>query len=359
MHVMTVLGARPQFIKAAVVSKALAKEPDIRETLLHTGQHFDSNMSDVFFEELEIPTPAFNLNICGGHHGQMTGRMLEAIESILISARPDMVLVYGDTNSTLAGALAATKLHIPVAHVEAGLRSFNRRMPEEINRVLTDQVSNVLFAPTLTAVRNLGNENIGADSIHLVGDVMYDAVLHFRQFAAQRSKVVEALNLKGNAYVLCTIHRAENTNDLTRLGNIFSALLQLAQDIPVVLPLHPRTLSILRESNINFGGSENLRLIEPVGYFDMMQLEAAASVIVTDSGGVQKEAFFHRIPCVTLREETEWLELLESGWNRLAPPTDPESVLAVIQNAIGTVGKEIELYGEGAASRRIVQILNQ
>lgn len=354
---MTVLGARPQFIKAAVVSKALAREPGIRETLLHTGQHFDANMSDVFFRELEILTPAYNLNICGGHHGEMTGRMLEAIESILMSASPDMVLVYGDTNSTLAGALAAAKLHIPVAHVEAGLRSFNRRMPEEINRVLTDQLSDVLFAPTPAAVRNLKNEHVRADSIHLVGDVMYDAVLHFRELAAQRSRIVDTLNLKGAPYVLCTIHRAENTDDPTRLERIFSSLLRLAQSIPVVLPLHPRTLSVLRKSNIHPEGHENLRLIDPVGYFDMMQLEAAASVIVTDSGGVQKEAYFHRVPCVTLREETEWHELLDTGWNRLAPPGDPESVLTAIQAAIGTVGKEIELYGEGAASQRIARRL--
>jgi UDP-GlcNAc3NAcA epimerase len=285
--------------------------------------------------------------------------MMKELEKLILKNSYDLVLVYGDTNSTLAGALAAAKLHIPVAHVEAGLRSFNRRMPEEINRILTDQISDILFAPTPAAVRHLEDENFRADSIHLVGDVMYDAVLHFRQCAARQSRILDTLNLAGHAYVLCTIHRAENTNDLIRLRNIFSALLQLAQDIPVVLPLHPRTLSVLNAENIDLHEHRNLRLIEPVGYFDMMQLEAASSVIVTDSGGVQKEAFFHRVPCVTLREETEWVELIESGWNQLAPPTGSQSVLAAIKRAIGSVGKESDVYGEGSASRRIVQTIKK
>ncbi len=357
MHIMTVLGARPQFIKAAMVSKAIAQNGTMRETLLHTGQHFHLNMSDVFFKELDIPEPKFNLGIRGGPHGEMTGRMLEATEEVLLRTRPDLVLVYGDTNSTLAGALAAAKLHIPIAHVEAGLRSFNRRIPEEINRVLTDHVSDMLFAPTQISVRNLEAENIPTDTIHLVGDVMYDAALHFKDMARQRSKILSRLNLAGRPYILCTVHRAENTNEPFYLRNIFSALRSLAQDIPVVFPLHPRTLSVVVDANIDAYTHPNLLVIEPVGYLDMVQLESAATLVVTDSGGVQKEAFFHRVPCVTLREETEWVELIETGWNRLAPPHDAESILTAIQNAIGTVGQESELYGEGNAASRIMKAL--
>lgn len=357
MHIMTVLGARPQFIKAAMISNAIAGETSMHETLLHTGQHFDANMSDVFFQELNIPAPTFNLQIRGGRHGEMTSRMLEDTEAILVDTRPDVVLVYGDTNSTLAGALAAAKLHIPVAHVEAGLRSFNRRMPEEINRVLTDHMSDVLFAPTPAAVRNLDNENIPAETVHLVGDVMYDAVLHFSDLARERSRIVRHLNLAGRPYVLCTVHRAENTNELASLRNIFSALGSLARHVPVVLPLHPRTVAILASSHIDIPVHPNFLVIEPLGYLDMMQLEAAAALIVTDSGGVQKEAYFHRVPCVTLRRETEWVELLESGWNCLAPPDDPEAMLDTIQGAIGSVGKEDGLYGDGHAAQRIVEVL--
>lgn len=356
MHVMTVLGARPQFIKAAMVSRELARKPGIRETLLHTGQHFDLNMSDIFFQELEIPAPAYHLNICGGNHGEMTGRMLETIERILISDRPDLVLVYGDTNSTLAGALAAAKLHIPVAHVEAGLRSFNPRMPEEINRILTDHVSDMLFAPTAMAMQNLRNENFAEDSMFLVGDVMYDAVLHFRDIAFRRSDILASARLQEREYVLCTIHRAENTGDLGRMRTIFSAILQLSQHIPVVLPLHPRTRSVIRDAGIDLQKHEHLRLLDPVGYFDMTRLEAAASVIVTDSGGVQKEAFFHRVPCVTLRDETEWTELVRSGWNQVVPPDNVESILTAIRNAIGSAGADCELYGQGDAA---VQIANR
>lgn len=357
MRVMTVLGARPQFIKAAMVSKAMAAEGTIHETLLHTGQHFDANMSDVFFEELGIPVPAFNLHIHQGRHGTMTGRMLEGIEEILLQRRPDLVLVYGDTNSTLAGALAAAKLHIPVAHVEAGLRSFNRHMPEEINRILTDHIATVLFSPTQTAVRNLENEGIAKEAVHLVGDVMYDAVLHFRELVRRRSGIMDRLGLKGRPYVLCTIHRAENTDDRSHLRNLFSALASVARTIPVVLPLHPRTLSVLSASDIDANPHPDLRVIEPLGYLDMMQLEAAAALIVTDSGGVQKEAFFHRVPCVTLRHETEWVELLEAGWNRLAPPDDTESIVTAIRDAIGSAGRSIDLYGDGDAARRIVDVL--
>jgi UDP-GlcNAc3NAcA epimerase len=357
MHIMTVLGARPQFVKAAMVSNAIAVDKTMRETLLHTGQHFDANMSEVFFRELGIPAPAFNLHVRQRRHGGMTGHMLDGIEAILVETRPDVVLVYGDTNSTLAGALAAAKLQIPVAHVEAGLRSFNRRMPEEINRVLTDHVSDALFAPTPAAVRNLANENIAGDHVHLVGDVMYDAVLHFRERARQQSGIADRLQLGERSYVLCTIHRAENTNDPAILRSIFAALASLARIIPVVLPLHPRTLSMLVADGIEMLAHPGLQLIEPVGYLDMMQLEASAALIVTDSGGVQKEAYFHRVPCVTLRRETEWVELVEAGWNRLVPPDEPEAILAAVQDAIGSIGRDEAIYGNGDAASRIVDIL--
>lgn len=357
MRIITVLGARPQFIKAAMVSKAIAAEPALHETLLHTGQHFDANMSGVFFEELGIPEPACNLRIRQSRHGAMTGRMLEGVETILLEEKPDLVLLYGDTNSTLAGALAAAKLHIPVAHVEAGLRCFNRRMPEEINRVLTDHLSAALFAPTQAAVRNLANENIAGEAVHLVGDVMYDAVLHFRELSRRRSAILDRLDLDARPYVLCTIHRAENTDDPSRLRKLFSVLASVARAIPVVLPLHPRTLSMLRAARIDAKPHPDVRVIEPLGYLDMMRLEGAAALIVTDSGGVQKEAFFHHVPCVTLRHETEWAELLEAGWNRLAPPDDFQRMLAAIQEAIGSVGKSVALYGDGDAARRIVEVL--
>ncbi|MDB5773381.1 MAG: wbpI [Burkholderia sp.] len=358
MNIFTVVGARPQFIKAAVVSHAMQRVPDMRETLLHTGQHFDANMSTVFFDELGIPTPEFNLDIHGGHHGDMTGRMLEGIERMLLAHRPDMVLIYGDTNSTIAGALAAAKLHIPVAHVEAGLRSYNRRMPEEINRVLADHASDLLFAPTQTAVRNLAQEGITGDKVLLTGDVMYDAALHFKEIAFARSAILRRLDLSDRPYVLCTIHRAENTDDLARLRNIFTALDMLAREIHVVLPMHPRTVAVLAKAGFDHSFHRNLQMIEPIGYLDMVRLESSAALIVTDSGGVQKEAFFQRVPCVTLRDETEWVELVEAGWNRLAPPKNPQLVLDAMRDAIGTDGENLPLYGTGDAALNIVRALN-
>jgi UDP-GlcNAc3NAcA epimerase len=357
MHILTIVGARPQFIKAAVVSSVLEQDADVRHTLLHTGQHFDANMSAVFFEELGIRAPQCNLAIHGGGHGEMTGRMLEGIECILRDEQPDYVLVYGDTNSTLAGALAAAKLHIPVAHVEAGLRSFNRRMPEEINRVLTDHLSDPLFAPTETAVRNLGAEGMAGNKVRLVGDVMYDVALHFKELAVARSRILTRLRLIDQPYVLCTMHRAENTDDLSRLRNIFIALNRLAKDIRVVVPLHPRTLAVLAGAGVDLSAVPDLIVIDPVGYLDMVRLESAATLIATDSGGVQKEAFFHHVPCVTLRDETEWVELVDAGWNRLAPPESPDMVLSAMRSAIGSAGKDITLYGAGDAAIRIVGTL--
>jgi UDP-GlcNAc3NAcA epimerase len=359
MKVLTVVGARPQFVKAAVVSRALTRFPGVREVMVHTGQHYDANMSDVFFSELGIPRPDYQLDVRSGGHGEQTGRMLAAIEAVLLEEQPDWVLVYGDTNSTLAGALAAAKLHIPVAHVEAGLRSFNRRMPEEINRVLTDHVAAVHFVPTGTAVGHLAREGIEGETVHVVGDVMYDAALYYGARADEVSAAPQGFGLQPGGYVLATVHRAENTDDPGRLRAIFDALGALAREIPVVLPLHPRTRTALeREGELERVEGE-LRLLPPLGFLDMVALERAASLIATDSGGVQKEAFFYRVPCVTLRDETEWTELVEMGWNRLAPPIAAERVLNTLRAALldGPQGGEEQPYGDGHSAERIAGIL--
>lgn len=350
--IVTVLGARPQFIKAAVVSHAFAAQ-GIKESIIHTGQHFDTNMSDVFFDELGIPKPAHHLGIGGGSHGQNTGRMIEGIEQVLMAEQPDWVLVYGDTDSTLAGALAAVKLHIPVAHVEAGLRSFNRRMPEEINRVLTDHAASLLFAPTQAAVQHLATEGITGRSVQCVGDVMYDTALYYGQRAQDRSDVLERLGLQSKAYTLATIHRAENTDDPARLGAIFSGFASFSGTI--VLPLHPRTRTRLESFGLTF--PPNVQLIDPVGYLDMVMLERNACLIATDSGGVQKEAFFHRVPCITLRDETEWMELVDAGWNRLATPINAEGVAAAMTSALDNQGNDIQPYGTGNAAELIAKTL--
>jgi UDP-GlcNAc3NAcA epimerase len=355
--IVTVLGARPQFIKAAAVSHALLEVAGMEETLVHTGQHFDANMSDVFFDELGIPAPKHNLGIGGGRHGAMTGRQLASIEAVLIDERPDAVLVYGDTNSTLAGALAASKLHIPIAHVEAGLRSFNRRMPEEVNRVLTDHVSHWLFAPTDTAMANLAREGIAAARCALVGDVMLDASVRFRERAREQSNILGRVGVAVGEFVLATVHRAENTDDPARFNAILDALRAVSEQRPVVWPVHPRVRETMAERGAEMLASGRIRLIDPVGYLDMVMLESSAAVVATDSGGVQKEAFFFRVPCVTLRDETEWVELVESGWNRLAPPCDAASVAGAVLGAIGTCGAEVQPYGAGDAASRIAQRL--
>lgn len=356
MKVVTVIGARPQFIKAAAVSRVLRK--DYTEILVHTGQHYDQNMSDIFFEELEIPKPDYNLGIGSASHGAQTGRMLEVVESVLLKESPDWVLVYGDTNSTLAGALAAVKLHIPVAHVEAGLRSHNRRMPEEINRVLTDHSADMLFAPTLTAVENLRREGIPENKIYLVGDVMYDAALYYGTRAEQISNILDKLELEPGKYILATVHRAENTDDPARLKAIFEGLARAARELPVVLPLHPRTRAALEQEELLEKVTDFIKIIKPVGYLDMVMLEKNARLVATDSGGVQKEAFFYRVPCVTLREETEWVELVELGWNRLVPPLSPSVVVEGIYSALETPrGLEGQPYGDGRSAERIVRHL--
>jgi UDP-GlcNAc3NAcA epimerase len=347
LRILTIIGARPQFIKASVVSRAIQQTDGIEEIMLHTGQHFDANMSDVFFSQLNIPRPDIQLDIHGGSHGNMTGRMLTEIEKALVEHKPDRVLVYGDTNSTLAGALAAAKLHIPVAHVEAGLRSFNMQMPEEINRILTDQISDILFCPTDTAVNNLNNEGFAIKPVQVlqVGDVMQDAALLFAEKAEPPFGEIP------EKFVLATLHRAENTDNPERLENIVKALNTVNQTIaPVVLPLHPRTRKLIAEQGLEL----NVNLIDPIGYFEMVWLLDRCNLVLTDSGGVQKEAFFFGKACVTMRDQTEWVELLEAGANELVGAVSEIIISAVKKNIGRKVSDENNLYGGGAASQRIV-----
>lgn len=355
MKILTVVGARPQFIKVAPVSRALADE-GIGEYLVHTGQHYDHGMSAVFFDELGIHQPDLNLNIGSGNHGAQTGAMLAGLEDAMVAQKPDWVLVYGDTNSTLAGSLAAAKLHVPVAHVEAGLRSFNRQMPEEINRMVADALATLLFVPTEAGRQNLLREGVSADRIQWTGDVMFDAMLMFRQQAARSSTVLERLGLINVPFVLATVHRAENTDDPARLKAIMEGLGTVAESLHVILPLHPRTRARLAATQgIGLG---RIEIIDPVGFLDMIRLESSARVIATDSGGVQKEAFFHGVPCVTLRDETEWVELVELGWNRLVSPTTPSAIAQAILTACGTKGWSANPYGDGQASSRIAKALS-
>ncbi|MCA1799679.1 MAG: UDP-N-acetylglucosamine 2-epimerase (non-hydrolyzing) [Xanthomonadaceae bacterium] len=349
IRVCTVVGARPQFIKAAVVSRAFREAPDrYAESIIHTGQHYDHGMSDVFFSELDIPKPDHNLGVGGGSHGQNTGRMLEKVEEVLVAERPDFVLLYGDTNSTLAGVLAAVKLHIPVAHVEAGLRSYNRRMPEEINRVLTDHASSLLFTPTDLATRNLAGEGISAGKVLQVGDVMYDAALFYAGLAERNSGSLARFGLAPKGYALATIHRPENTDDPMRLRGIFTGL--EAAPMPVLLPLHPRTRKQIAAFDIAVPAS--VTIVDPVGYLDMVMLERNAALILTDSGGVQKEAYFHGVPCITMRDETEWVELVDAGVNIIVG-ADPDRIRAALARSITTVVPEGQLYGDGTAGTKI------
>lgn len=354
MKIITIVGARPQFIKAAVVSREFLKNTKIQEKIIHTGQHFDTNMSDVFFEEMEIPKPAYNLDIHGSTHGAMTGRMLEAIEGLLIQEKPQWVLVYGDTNSTLAGALAAAKLHIPVAHVEAGLRSFNKKMPEEINRILTDHVSEKLFVPTLTGKANLLKEGFLENKISVVGDVMYDAALYYGKKSESQSSILSRLKLQKKSFVLTTCHRAENTDSPKRLQALFEGLFLVAEKMPVVCPLHPRTKKYLETCDWFSKRPAGIILIEPIGYLDMVTLEQNAALIATDSGGVQKESFFYGVPCITLRDETEWTELVDAGWNKLCPPNSSTEVANAVFSSLNSFGRMITPYGTGQAAVQIV-----
>lgn len=356
MKIISVVGARPQFVKVAPVARAFEHVPRASHAILHTGQHYDENLSGVFFSELGIPPPAFELAVGSASHGAQTGRMLEAIERVFLAERPDWVVVYGDTNSTLAGALAAVKLHIKVAHVEAGLRSFNRAMPEEINRILTDHAADLLFAPTDEAVRHLRNEGFSDARYRKVGDVSYDAALLFGAKARAESRVVERTGVASKKFVLATIHRAENTDDPSRLRAIVEGLSEIARRMDVVLPLHPRTRGVLDKQGLALG--ERVHVIDPVGYLDMAMLELSAALIATDSGGVQKEAFYHGVPAVTLRDETEWTELVELGWNAVVPPRSADDVSRGILAALERgPGRAAQPYGDGAASARIVEAL--
>jgi UDP-GlcNAc3NAcA epimerase len=351
--IFTVVGARPQFIKAAVVSRSfLDNSSSIQEILVHTGQHYDNNMSEVFFEELDIPKPDHHLGIGGGSHGQNTGRMLEKLDALMQLERPDYVLVYGDTDSTLAGALAASKLHIPVAHVEAGLRSFNRKMPEEINRVLTDHLSSVLFSPTEVSVQNLKNEGIVGNHVQLVGDVMFDAALFYKNRAIRpANSICEFLN--PGEFILCTVHRAENTDNAERMKKILEGLSGTSKR--VILPIHPRTRNRIEQMGLKL--PSNIQVIDPVSYLEMVWLEMNCHLIITDSGGVQKEAYFHARPCITLRDETEWVELVNMGVNLLVG-VDEERISQALSNDLSAMNfKRNDVYGAGNTGELIVKYL--
>lgn len=358
--IASILGARPQFIKASPVSKIIAEEacrathiPRFTEIIVHTGQHYDQSMSQVFFDELEIPKPHVNLGVGSGSHGRQTGEMLIGIEEVLRREKPDWVLVYGDTNSTIAGALAAVKLHIPVAHVEAGLRSYNRKMPEEHNRVLTDHCADLLLCPSQTAVGNLKKEGI-EEGVYLVGDTMYDAVLQFSEIAKIRSNILAKLELHFNEYYLATIHRPYNTDNPESLSEILKSFLEL--DKPVVFPVHPRTKNKIERADSDLlPQASNLKLIAPVSYLDMLMLEKNSRMILTDSGGIQKEAFFFGVPCITLRPETEWVETVEAGWNVLAGTNKGDILNAVIN--FRPPDTRPSLYGVGNAATKIIRTL--
>ncbi|MGC7405628.1 non-hydrolyzing UDP-N-acetylglucosamine 2-epimerase [Pandoraea pneumonica] len=356
IKILTVVGARPQFIKAAAISRCIRTKyaDQVEEVIVHTGQHYDANMSAVFFDEMDIPAPKHHLGVSGGSHGAMTGRMLEGIEKILIDEKPDWVLIYGDTNSTLAAALAAAKLHIPVAHVEAGLRSFNMRMPEEVNRILSDRVSSLLLCPTQLAVDNLASEGV-TKGVHLVGDVMYDVSLYFRDVARAKSTITQQLGLKDGEYVLATCHRAENTDDLSRLRGITSALGDIAKRVPVVLPLHPRTAKLIAEHGLR-SQMEAVIFTEPLSFLDMVRLEQSAMAVLTDSGGVQKEAFFYGVPCVTMRDETEWVETVEAGWNTLVG-ADKDKIEQAFDACATRKPTATQPYGAGNAADLTLQVI--
>lgn len=352
--ISTIIGARPQFVKASSISRLVESDYGsiFEESIIHTGQHFDNNMSKIFFDELDISPPKYNLNISGGSHGSMTGKMLEQIELILIDSKPDIVLVYGDTNTTLAGALAAVKLHIPVVHIEAGLRSFNRKMPEEINRILTDKISSLLCCPTNAAVEFLKNEGI-CEGVTNSGDVMYDVALYYKDKI--NPFIHDKFGVSANKYVLCTIHRAENTDDYHRMKEICYGLSYISQKTNVILPLHPRTKNKIKEYGLDSVLS-NITVTDPLPYHELIALEQSSSLIITDSGGVQKEAYFFRIPCLTIREETEWIETLENSCNRLVEANSD----SIFQSYIDTGSYEFinDVYGDGFASKKILDFID-
>lgn len=356
MKIITIVGARPQFVKAAMVSKAIQSKANLNEVLVHTGQHYDDYMSKQFFHDLEIRTPDYNLAVGSASHPKQTSKILETLEPILTKEKPDWVIVFGDTNSTLAGALAASQMNIPIAHVEAGLRSYNRSMPEERNRVIADHLASVLFAPTLEAVNNLKREGIEGENVQLVGDVMYDAVLFYSAKSDNRMDVLRRLSLSSSNYLLATVHRAENTDNLEKLSGIFEGLIKISKIMPVVIPLHPRTRKALQNADLLEMVENNLVVISPVGYLEMVILTKNAHAVATDSGGLQKEAYFFQKLCLTLREETEWVELIELGVNTLVG-----SDSTMIFNAFNSPGQEIQvkqgIYGDGDSAAKIVKHL--
>jgi UDP-N-acetylglucosamine 2-epimerase (non-hydrolysing) len=352
VKIATIVGARPQFIKCAVLSRELRKNH--QEIIIHTGQHYDYGMSDLFFEELSIPHPDYNLAIGSGTHAQQTGNMLAGIEAVLVKEKPDLVIVYGDTNSTLAGALAASKLNIKLAHVEAGLRSFDRSMPEEINRVVTDHLSNLLFAPTEVGAKNLAKEGV-VEGVHIVGDVMVDSLLFNKEKANERSKILEKLGLQKHEYLVATVHRQSNTDNIENLKNIIEAL--GAAEQKVVFPIHPRTMGNLKNNNLADKLPKNIIPVEPLGYLDMVQLMSYARKIITDSGGIQKEAYILHVPCITVRDTTEWVETVEDGWNILVG-TDKERIVNAIKE-FEPAGPQSDRYGDGHASEKIGAIIDK
>lgn len=354
--IVTIVGARPQFVKAAVVSRAFKEHGNVSESIIHTGQHFDANMSDIFFEEMHIPTPDYHLGIDSLSHGAMTGRMLEAIEIVLLDKRPDALLVYGDTNSTLAGALAAKKIHIPVVHVESGLRSYNMDMPEEINRILTDRISDWLFCPTQTAVDNLLKEGYASidTKIELVGDVMYDAVEYYKPMALEKSTILRNNNIGKEQFVLATIHRQENTKNKKTLSAIIDSLKAISNECKVVWPIHPRTAKLIKKLNIDTGG---VQLIDPVGYFDMLALLDGCKLVITDSGGLQKEAYFFKKYCITVRDQTEWIELVQAGCNELTSAETSSIMESWNRSKTKQIDTSSHLYGNGNAGQLIVKHL--
>lgn len=352
MKIVTIIGARPQFIKAAPLSIEIRKS--FKEIIIHTGQHYDQSMSEIFFQELEISYPDYNLEVNQGNHGQQTGKMLIGIEEILVKEKPDIVLVYGDTNSTLAGALAASKLHIPIAHIEAGLRSFNRKMPEEINRILTDHISKYLFVPSKQSIKNLNNEGIDK-GIFEVGDIMYDSVLLFKEKAKVKSSILSKLNLTNKDFHLLTIHRAENTSSPNNIQGIFDAISEI--ETLVIFPIHPRTKKFLSETNIKT--PKNIISIDPLGYLDMLQLMEHSTYVLTDSGGMQKEAYYFKKPCITLRDETEWIETLAKGWNVLCG-SNKDNILTGYEKLSHCRDEDyLVLYGDGKTSEKIGSILRR
>lgn len=354
--IVTILGARPQFVKAAVLSRIIADKNEFEEVIVHTGQHFDANMSEVFFQEMDIPKPKYNLDINGLRHGAMTGQMIEKIEKVLFDEKPDVVVVYGDTNSTLAGALTAKKMDIKVIHIEAGLRSFNMQMPEEINRILTDRISDLLLCPTDSAINNLkkeGFENLD-NNVVKCGDIMKDAVTYYGLTSSSKSHVINQLNLNNKEFVLATIHRQENTDDLEKLVSIFEGLEVISKEMEVVLPLHPRTRNILENNQLTY----NITFIDPVGYFDMLELLKNCKMVVTDSGGLQKEAFFNKKHCIIAREETEWVELVENGFAQIVGSNGKKMVDAFEQFDQSHIDFNMSLYGENVGETIYNEIIN-